>query len=378
MNRFLYLLVLAFVPALFAQKRPPVSPAAPRPLPQHVLEADLRMREQIEADWLRQAAAWNTNAVVPGAIQHFIERGARLAEDLQSRGVDVTSAQRDFQTAAAALRGNSQLTNLYFKTRWTLRRLAFSNPALDFERLLIVKRFGQETYPDVCLNHMPWVSRPGGDLCVLTWRGPDEAPLVRNLINGRLGPGHVHGMDLRWDGRRIVFGYAKTKTNAPPEGWLDRRQSYRLRRSEEPIHLFEIDADGTRLRQLTRGEWSDLDPTYAPNGDIVFCTTDTYAQEYVAYGNICDKAFVEIPREIVCKDYGHRHISAASWVRVREPHSGNKIWQGKNYRFRSPKTQLRTFLETKNYFWLSTVKRVANTVQNRLKPDSEENQTNLG
>jgi len=63
---------------------------------------------------------------------------------------------------------------------------------------------------------------------------------------------------------------------------------------------------------------------------------------------------------------------------VREPHSGNKIWQGKNYRFRSPKTQLRTFLETKNYFWLSTVKRVANTVQNRLKPDSEENQTNLG
>jgi len=115
-----------------------------------------------------------------------------------------------------------------------------------------------------------------------------------------------------------------------------------------------------------------------PNGDIVFCTTDTYAQDYVAYGNICDKAFVEIPREIVCKDYGHRHISAASWVRVRDPLSGRKIWQGKNYRFRNAKNRLRTFLETKNYFWLSTAKHMANTVQNRLKKESQENQTNLG
>ena len=115
-----------------------------------------------------------------------------------------------------------------------------------------------------------------------------------------------------------------------------------------------------------------------PNGDVVFCTTDTYAQEYVAYGNICDKAFTEIPREIVCKDYGHRHISAASWVRVRDPHSRRTIWQGKNYRFRSPKNRLRTFLETKNYFWLSAAKRMANTVQNRLKKDNEENQTNIG
>lgn len=115
-----------------------------------------------------------------------------------------------------------------------------------------------------------------------------------------------------------------------------------------------------------------------PNGDIVFCTTDTYAQEYTAYGNICDQTFTEIPREIVCKDYGHRHISAASWVRVRDPRTGRKIWQGKNYRFRNPQNRLRAFLETQNFAWLSTAKRLANRFQNRLKPDSDENQTNLG
>ena len=54
---------------------------------------------------------------------------------------------------------------------------------------LFVKRFTQETYPDVCLNHMPWVSRPGGDLCVLTMagagcRGPGPQPAGRRPRSG--------------------------------------------------------------------------------------------------------------------------------------------------------------------------------------------------
>jgi mono/diheme cytochrome c family protein len=128
----------------------------------------------------------------------------------------------------------------------------------------------QESYPDVCLNHMPWVSRPGGDICVLTMAGPDAEGHVRNLLAGALGPGHVHGIDLGWDAGRVVFGYAKAKSSQPPPGWLDRRTSFELRRSEEPTHVFEIGTSGKGLRQLTRGEWSDLDPTYAPNGDVVF------------------------------------------------------------------------------------------------------------
>ena len=91
-------------------------------------------------------------------------------------------------------------------------------------------------------------------------------------------------MDLCWDGMRIVFGYAKASSDQPPEGWLDRSQSYRLRRTEEPTHIFEVGVDGSGLRQLTDGEWSDLDPTYLPNGDIVFvserCGTSLQCNEY--------------------------------------------------------------------------------------------------
>ena len=106
---------------------------------------------------------------------------------------------------------------LYVQTRWLVRGLVFSNPAFDFDRLLFVKRFTQETYPDVCLNHMPWVSRPGGDLCVLSGAGgrtlasvlaappAGAAASLRYLLNRALGPGHVHrpGPLVGWDPHRV-------------------------------------------------------------------------------------------------------------------------------------------------------------------------------
>ena len=236
-----------------------------------------------------------------------IERGRKLAAHLSQCGVDVSPHLGALDQAEERLRAlpgdapEAERRRIYLDTRWIVRQLVFANPLLDFDHLLFVKRFTQETYPDVCLNHMPWVSRPGGDLCILRAAVPggslfravadppeDEgtaSPLgLTSLLNGALGPGHVHGMDLWWDGTRVVFGYAKAHSDQPPEGWLDRTQSYRLRRTEEPTHIFEIGVDGRGLRQLTSGEWSDLDPTYAPNGDIVFvserCGTSLQCNEY--------------------------------------------------------------------------------------------------
>jgi mono/diheme cytochrome c family protein len=189
----------------------------------------------------------------PEELASLCERARALAGREQADGSD--------RSARAALLGPA---------RWAARRIAFMNPRIDFDEIVLVKRFTQETYPDVCLNHMPWVSRPGGDICVLTLEGADAECKVRNVINGALGPGHVHGMDLWWDADRVVFGYSKAKSNQPPAGWLDRRTSYELRRTEEPTHIFEIGLDSEGLRQLTFGEWSDLDPTYLASGDVSF------------------------------------------------------------------------------------------------------------
>jgi len=231
-------------------------------------------REMIEADWLRQAEAWNAPVSRYPTLE-IIARARRLAAGLKAAGVDTQPHEQALAALEAALKalpadaGAERRKELYFKTRWAVRRLAFSNPLLGRE-LLFCKRFTQETYPDVCLNHMPWVSRPGGDLCVATLDGPEGEPRVRALLNGALGPGHVHGMDLGWDADRVVFGYAKAKGNAPVPGFPG-RLGHQYRLDNEPTHIFEIGIDGKHLRQLTDHRlWSDLDPTYLPSGDIAF------------------------------------------------------------------------------------------------------------
>ncbi|MCY2953024.1 MAG: discoidin domain-containing protein [Planctomycetota bacterium] len=244
---------------------------------------------------------WSTAKVreVRYPTRDVIERGRRSAAELAKAGVEVRGHLRALDEVSGRLggmgaeAGEEVQRKLYLEARWAVRRVVFANPLLNFERLLFVKRFTQETYPDICLNHMPWVSRPGGDICILSAAGggklfeavsEGQSVKVRHVLNGALGPGHVHGMDLWWDGDRAVFGYARARSDQPPAGWLDRMQSYRLRRSEKAIQIFEVGMDGKNVRQLTNGEWSDLDPTYLPSGDIAFvserCGTSLQCNEY--------------------------------------------------------------------------------------------------
>lgn len=189
------------------------------------------------------------------------------ARDGAFRELERRARELEEQELAVAARPEER-DALYLEARAMARRIALTAPCIDFDELLFVKRYTQQTYPDVCLNHMPWVSRPGGDIFVLSPVAPDGR--VRPVLGGQLGPGHVHGVDLSWSGQRIVFGYAQSESESPHPLWLDRTASYELRKIIEPIHLFEIGVDGGGLRQLTDSEWSDLDPCYLPNGDIAF------------------------------------------------------------------------------------------------------------
>ncbi|MCF7847621.1 MAG: hypothetical protein K9M45_02130, partial [Kiritimatiellales bacterium] len=69
------------------------------------------------------------------------------------------------------------------------------------------------------------------------------------------GPtGLVRDPELSFDGKRIVFS---------------------MRRSiDDDYHIYEINLDGTGLKQLTSAKGiADIDPLYLPNGDIVFSSS---------------------------------------------------------------------------------------------------------
>ena len=247
------------------------------------LEMSAPNRSLIEADWLKQAEAWREattvnkreidNTIFP--IEHIRQRLLNFAGYLKEQGVAVAKIASIEQEIARTVEQDGE--NEYLRLRRLGRQLVFLNPLLDFDRLLFVKRFTQLSYPDICLNHMPWVSRPGGDICILEnpFSNDGLGQKVTTIIDNQLGPGHVRGIDLSWDGAKIVFGYAKQPNwrfdQWPQPNYVERLKGHELRLTQEPIHIFEINVDGSDLFQVTDHDiWSDLDPAYMPNGDIVF------------------------------------------------------------------------------------------------------------
>ncbi|MEK7677330.1 MAG: hypothetical protein AAB676_15990 [Verrucomicrobiota bacterium] len=87
----------------------------------------------------------------------------------------------------------------------------------------------------------------GGRLCRLDL----QTGVVTVLVNDPAGA--VRDPQVHYDGQRILFSY---------------------RKGGSPYYqLYEINADGTGLRQVTCDPFDDLEPSYLPDGGIVFCSS---------------------------------------------------------------------------------------------------------
>ena len=65
--------------------------------------------------------------------------------------------------------------------------------------------------------------------------------------------GAVRDPQISYDARTILFAYRPGGT--------------------DHYHLYEISVDGQQLRQLTDGPYDDIEPTYLPDGRIMFCSS---------------------------------------------------------------------------------------------------------
>jgi hypothetical protein len=90
----------------------------------------------------------------------------------------------------------------------------------------------------------------GGGALRLAWLG--EGGRTQTLLDAP--EGIVRDPEVYFDGSRILFSYR--------------------RNGDDDYHLWEMQADGSGLRQLTEGAGlSDIDPIYLANDDIVFAST---------------------------------------------------------------------------------------------------------
>ncbi|NQT51947.1 hypothetical protein HQ576_07850, partial [bacterium] len=102
--------------------------------------------------------------------------------------------------------------------------------------------------------------RPGRNLFVLRPARPDGT--VTPLTHFK--DGYVADCEVSWDGRRVLFCRREAK-----DPWW---------------HLYEINADGTGLRQHTRGPYHDVVPFFLADGRIGFASSRIGTRdEYHAY-----------------------------------------------------------------------------------------------
>ena len=247
------------------------------------LDADFLLK----ADYVRQGAIWGLhhqpNSVL-GSLKKITFRATGVAEQVLHSQTPEHTKQQVRQRLAKLQAVHDQIARqvesgkadpgavrkLWLEARLTVRPIVLANPAADFDRVVFVKRH-VALFPNITGSQYPWSHKPGGDICVQ--EGLDPGGKVHQVIDGQLGPGHVHGIDLWWDADRVVFGYARQTDWPPPWDTISGDNVFLLRGHEEPTHIYELGLDGSGLRGITHHDyWSDFEPTYCANGNIVFAS----------------------------------------------------------------------------------------------------------
>ena len=222
------------------------------------------------------------------AFYHDVRRAATIIDDAdksfelarkslafveKSRALPAEAAALAALTARAAAlpeRPDGSWPQLLSDLKALRRRIILSHPLLDFTDLLINKQ-PPTTYSHQCDQYLGRHSRSGPGLVVLrNWKS--AAPEAVELLKDKLPTGSVAHPDLSYDGKKILFSYCDHSVE---------------NRTHRRYFIWEINSDGTGLRQLTgtandarEGEGGrdtvlveDFDPCYLPDGNIVFVST---------------------------------------------------------------------------------------------------------
>ena len=242
----------------------------------------------VEADYVRFAIGWNIQHSTPkllSSVTAVLNRAQGAAREV--RGANPSQATLAMVTkqlaAIEAIRTRFEAKvkaapnditahrTLWLASRHAARPIVMANPAIHFRQLLFVKRYPAHSHRNITGSQYPWSHKPGGDIIIQT--GLEPGGTTRRVLDGKLGPGHVHGMDLWWDADRVVFAWARQDRWPPKHDTIGGNHVFLLRGEQEPTHIFEIRLDGSGLRQLTRHPyWSDFEPTYCANGDVAFAS----------------------------------------------------------------------------------------------------------
>ena len=240
---------------------PWMMPATPEPGTFSAADTQKLLRE----DWLYQCDGKPTAARILDEIQWARELACRLAseseadQDFLAKSLETLSRYRAEAEKIAQQRepAPEECEQLYLTVRRIKREIMLSNPVLDFSQILLVdmpypagSEWNHETR-----HRLGYMAIPGGQLLVVDGLTPNQN--VHRLMPQEPLHGSFWRPDISFDGQRALVSYKP--------------------HNEKAFHIYEINLDGTGLRQITAGMFDDLDPVYLPDGkNFVFSTSRSY------------------------------------------------------------------------------------------------------
>ena len=191
-------------------------------------------------------------------FKEMLDRLSALGLDVNRERAELADLRKQAQDPAIVASDA-----FYLAARQAKRRLFFRDPRLaPLDRVLFAKHHPLQPSHNYS-EHLDSLFASGGGVYVLQ---------VPRDTDGRLDPARAEVVTLfdgsagivrhpmsDFDAQTIYFAYRPDKPEV--EGW----QSY--------WHLMSVRADGTGLRQLTRGPFHDFDPVPLPDGGLGFMST---------------------------------------------------------------------------------------------------------
>jgi predicted esterase len=251
----------SFVPERrpFSRSRVMPSPDLRPPIAEALVEWDWRMQDGIQTPREPRSYRQAVEKLVRQTHALVAERSAAktLTPPMQSAWKTLSSASVPPTDDASA-----------GETRWLeihrlRRQLVLSNPLFKLPPLLFVKHV-----PSVMSHQLTQVygycSRPGGGLFVLT--EPGFSMRTRDITPATLPSGNFMTPELSCDAGRILFAYCPVKE--APASWDFNDQTRHLR-----YHIHELSLGSGDVRALTQGDTDNFSPVLLPSGEVLFLST---------------------------------------------------------------------------------------------------------
>ena len=268
-----------------------------------VWEKSIEGDNAIQLDYSRQASERGLHRSVKtlnAEAKKVVERAANLYRQVAENGNEFQYEESkksfsDLKYVAEELIASSDLLTArkkYIELRSQTRKLVMQNPDFDFKEVVFALHHAFHDFGNITNGGKSYVIKPGGGLYIKSGFNPSGK--ITGILNERLGPGHTRGFELHYDADRIVFSFAPQPMYYQVELWeSDQGFDDKVHGMTVPNNLYEVNLNDGTISQLTSDPLQiDIEPTYLPNGDIVF------SSDRSNFGSQCSGSYFQNKRII--------------------------------------------------------------------------------